>query len=151
MSKELKVWTSRVDYSASGSEVVLNTTAKSANDLGKLFAPPWKLVMASKNGEIEWDEYCRRYLKLMRERYDEDRAAFHRICEAGEVVLLCYCRNTAMGSKRCHRYLLADVLVKVAIKKLGIDAKYMGERVNHSNQVTQERKRHAKRTRQLNR
>ena len=93
--------------------------------------------MASKTGQIEWDEYCRRYLKLMRERYDEDRPAFHRICEAGEVVLLCYCRNTVMGSKRCHRYLLADVLVKVAIKKLGIDAKYMGERVNHTNQVTQ--------------
>ncbi len=50
--KKLTIWTARVDYQAVGKELVLNTTAKSALDIGKVFAPTWDLVMASKKGEI---------------------------------------------------------------------------------------------------
>ena len=47
---------------------------------------------------------------------------------------MCYCANSANGTKQCHRYLLADVLIQVA-KSLQIDAKYMGERLNYTNRA----------------
>ena len=47
-------------------------------------------------------------------------------------MLLCYCRNSVSNGKQCHRYILADVLVKVA-NSFEIEAKYMGERVEYTN------------------
>ena len=147
----LKIWTARIDYKTDdANELVLDTTAKSAKDLGKVFAPEWEMVMASKSGEITWQQYTELYLQLMRDRYRKNKARFAEVCQAGEIVLLCYCENTMMTTKHCHRYLLADVLLKVA-KKLEIEAKYMGERMSYKNRPPMEKKRHAKRTRNVKR
>ena len=42
------VGTARIDYRGSAGQLVLNTTVKSGTGLGAVFAPTWKLVMASK-------------------------------------------------------------------------------------------------------
>ena len=133
MEKHLQIWTARVDYTAAQDhEIVLNTTAKSAEGLGKVFAPTWEMVMARKNELITWEQYTERYLNLMRERYRKNANRFAEACNAGEITLLCYCSNGLSNGKKCHRYLLADLLVKVA-QSLEIDAKYMGERLNYTN------------------
>lgn len=128
MNAELKIWTARIGYGSLDDELVLDTTAKAEDGPGKVFAPPWSLVLASKRGIITWEEYTERYLKLLRGRYKTNAKRFAEVCNAGEVVLLCYCANSVHGDRHCHRYLLADVLLQVA-KSLGINAKYMGERL----------------------
>ena len=65
---QLTIWTARVDYQKKNDEVVLNTTIGSGSGLGKLFAPTWDLVKASKSGRISWEQYVNGYLGLMRER-----------------------------------------------------------------------------------
>ena len=148
MSKrELVIRTARVDYSGIGEEMVLDVTVKNADGIAKLFAPTWEMVMASKKGHITWEEYTEQYIALMRERYQQNEQRFIDVCEAGEVVLLCFCKNSVMGEKRCHRYLLADILVQVATKKLGIDAKYAGEILNYTNRPEREKRKHAQRKR----
>ena len=107
--KKLKIWTARVDYQAVGNQVVLNTTIGSGEGIGKLFAPTWSMVRASKFGHISWEQYTEKYLELMRQRYSADRKAFEAVCESGEVVLTCYCSVEKKGRK-CHRFLLADDL-----------------------------------------
>ena len=132
MKRQLKIWTARVDYEAIGEEVALNTTAKSAAGLGKVFAPTWELVMASKKKQITWQEYTEKYLNLLRERYAKNHSMFAEACAAGEIVLLCYCKNSVSSGKKCHRYLLAEVLRKVALS-MGIQATYQGERLAYTN------------------
>ena len=119
MVSSLTIWTARVDYQKRGNELVMNTTATKGKGLGKLFAPPWKLVETYKAGFIEWEEYERRYIDILRDRYLKNKPRFKEVCEAGEVVLLCFCPNRSMSGKKCHRYLLADVLEKAA-KGFGI-------------------------------
>ena len=88
MTKKLRIWTARVDYTGLESEVVLNTTAKSANGLGRVFAPTWEMVTARKREEITWEQYTERYLNLLRERYQKNQPRFRETCEAEEIVLL---------------------------------------------------------------
>ena len=148
MSKrELVIRTARVDYSGIGEELVLDVTVKNAKGQNRVFAPTWDMVMASKKELITWEEYTEQYLSLMRERYQHNQQRFFEVCGAGEIVLLCFCRNSVMGEKHCHRYLLADVLVQVATKKLGIDAKYEGEILNYTNRPAREKMKHAQRKR----
>jgi len=52
-----RVGTARIDYQGRVGQRVLNTTVKSGMGLGAVFAPTWKMVMASKQDEITWDEY----------------------------------------------------------------------------------------------
>ena len=132
MTKKLRIWTARVDYTGMENEVVLNTTAKSAKGLGKVFAPTWEMVMARRHDEITWEQYTERYLNLLRDRYRKNQPRFREACEAEELVLLCYCRNSVSNGKQCHRYILADVLVKVA-NSFEIEAQYMGERLEYTN------------------
>ena len=126
MSKQFVVRTARIGYSGQADEIVLDTTAKAKVGEGKLFAPTWEMVMASKHKKITWEEYTKRYTKLLRQRYRENRRGFEKIVEAGEVVLLCFCANSVSKDQHCHRYLLADVLVKVA-ESMGYEAKFAGE------------------------
>ena len=148
MSKrELVIRTARVDYSGIGEELVLDVTVKNAKGQDRVFAPTWDMVMASKKELITWEEYTEQYLSLMRERYLQNQKHFFEVCSAGEIVLLCFCRNSVMGEKHCHRYLLADVLVQVATKKLGIDAKYEGEILNYTNRPARDKMKHAQRKR----
>lgn len=67
-AKVLEIRTARIGYRGKEGETVIDTTAKSAQGIGKVFAPTWKLVMAYKRGDISWSEYEQSYLALMRKR-----------------------------------------------------------------------------------
>lgn len=127
MKKSLQIWTARVGYKAEQGEVALDCTAKSGWGLGKVFAPTWDLVNAVKAGRITWQQYTEGYHALLRKRYSGFRDVFQTACECERLVLMCYCADTSDGERRCHRYLLADVLIKIA-GSLGIEARYMGEK-----------------------
>ena len=55
--------------------------------------------------------------------------AFREVIESGHVVLVCYCGRKTNG-RSCHRYLLKDVLIKVA-KKWGYEVEDRGELLNY--------------------
>ncbi len=68
---------------------------------------------------------------MLRGRWKKDPYPFIQACENGEIVLLSYCSKEKKG-KKCHRYLLVEVLLKVA-ESIGIEAKYNGEVMTYSN------------------
>jgi hypothetical protein len=121
-----RVGTARIDYCGQDRQLVLNTTVKSGSGLGAVFAPTWKMVMQSKQGEISWDEYREQYTALMRQRYSASHEAFLEALNSGELILCCYCRDTHDTTRHCHRYLLVDILEKVA-QHHGIGFEYIGE------------------------
>lgn len=101
----------------------LDTSVKSAST-GKLLAPSWDIVGGHKRWQDEQDgyvapdwtlryapvddvEYARRYIKLLRNRYAQDKAAFETLLNCDELVLGCYC---VLGNF-CHRELAAIVLM----------------------------------------
>ena len=55
--------------------------------------------------------------------YRRDQKAWHDLLGRGTVTLLCYCR----AGENCHRYLLADLLIKLG-EKTGVEVINMGER-----------------------
>ena len=87
------------------------------------FAPTWDIVQAWKAGEISWGKYSQRYRELMLRSYKHNQRAWHEILEKGVLTLLCYCR----AGDHCHRYLLADFIVKLG-EKIGVDVINEGER-----------------------
>ncbi len=87
------------------------------------FAPTWNIVQAWKAGEISWDTYSQRYRELMLQSYKRNQKAWHDILEKGVLTLLCYCR----ADDHCHRYLLADFLIKLG-EKVGVNVINEGER-----------------------
>ena len=121
-----RVGTARIDYRGQARHLVLDTTIKSGAGLGKVFAPTWKMVMQSKQGEISWDEYRDQYTDLMRQRYAANTAAFLEALSSDELIVCCYCSDTHVTTRHCHRYLLVDILEKIA-KHYGIGFEYVGE------------------------
>jgi len=121
-----RVGTARIDYQGRVGQRVLNTTVKSGTGLGAVFAPTWKMVMQSKRDEITWDEYRREYTALMRQRYQANPAAFLEVLNSAELIVCCYCKDTHATTKHCHRYILVEILEKVAAHH-GIDFKAIGE------------------------
>ena len=120
----MKIHTSQIGYEGTRKELVLDTTYKTGFGLGKVFAPEKELVWLYKNQKIDWLEYRERYLKLLRSRYADNSEAFTMVLEGvDDLVLMCYCK----AGKNCHRLLLADALVKIALNH-GIEAKYVGEK-----------------------
>lgn len=87
------------------------------------FAPTWDIVQAWKAGEINWDTYTQRYRELMLSSYKRNQRVWHEILEKGVLTLLCYCR----AEDHCHRYLLADFLIKLG-EKIGVTVINEGER-----------------------
>ena len=106
-----------------GMEGVLDITVKSGDPV---FAPTWDMVMGWKQGWMSQDEYVRRYTEMMRESYRRNKDRWLEVLKH-DVILTCYCR----AGDFCHRYLLRDMLVKVAIAN-GIEAIAKGEIVNPS-------------------
>ena len=94
--------------------------------MGEEFAPTWELVNGIKEERIDWEEYTKGYTSLMRERYVKDKSLFLKALSYDNLVLRCYCPNTSETTKQCHRYLLVDILLKIA-EKHNIKAEYMGE------------------------
>jgi uncharacterized protein YeaO (DUF488 family) len=109
-----RVGTARIDYRGEKHQTVLNTTVKSGSGLGKVFAPTWNMVMAFKRGDIDWQTYTASYQALMRERYRQNQAAFLEALSCDELIVCCYCKDTHATIRHCHRYLLVDILEKVA-------------------------------------
>ena len=64
-----------------------------------------------------WALYAAAYLGEMRESYRPERRAWDELLARESVTLVCYCVDPA----RCHRTLLAEILVKLG-------ATYLGER-----------------------
>jgi hypothetical protein len=121
-----RVGTARIDYQGRVGQCVLNTTVKSGTGLGAVFAPTWKMVMASKRDEITWEEYRSRYTALMRQRYQANPSAFLESLSSDELIVCCYCKDTHATTKHCHRYILVEILEKVAAHH-GIGFEAIGE------------------------
>jgi uncharacterized protein YeaO (DUF488 family) len=89
----------------------------------RIFSPTWALVMASKEGRIDWETYTEQYLELMRDSWRKNPDAWHAMLRRGTVTLLCYCR----AGENCHRYLLAEFLRELGGKE-GVAVINEGER-----------------------
>lgn len=121
-----RVGTARIVYRGRVGQQVLNTTIKSGTGLGAVFAPTWKMVLEFKQGEISWDEYRRQYTDLMRQRYQANASAFLEALSSDELIVCCYCKDTHATTKHCHRYILVELLEKVAVHH-SIRFEYIGE------------------------
>lgn len=124
-----RVGTARIDYRGRTGQCVLNTTIKSGAGLGAMFAPTWKMVMASKQDKLSWQAYIEEYTALMRQRYTNNPEAFLEALNSDELIVCCYCRDTHDTIKHCHRYILVEILEKVAAHH-GIGFEYVGEVYN---------------------
>lgn len=78
-------------------------------------APSKELRYAVRSGEIDWLEFTERYLEEMNEPepFKLLSEIAHCVAAGRDVVLMCY---EARG-KRCHRYLLANMLEKLVRQK----------------------------------
>lgn len=110
----MKLYTAQYRYSG---EDRLDITIKGKDPIGRFFAPTWKMVMASKEKKLSWDEYKSMYRALMQKSYLDNRNIWEEILRRDEVTIVCFCR----AGDNCHRFLLADYF-----SKLGAD--YMGEK-----------------------
>lgn len=119
-----RLYTARISVARVEGYEYINTTVKSATGLGVTFAPTWDMVMSSKRGEISWDTYTSRYYELLRSRWGLHQQDFVDVLRLENPVLMCYCH--ASPEKKCHRYLLADILKSVA-RSQGISFEYCGE------------------------
>ena len=121
-----RVGTARIDYQGRVGQRVLNTTVKSGTGLGAVFAPTWKMVMDSKHNTISWQTYIEQYTALMRQRYQTNPSAFLEALSSDELIVCCYCKDAHATTKHCHRYILIEILEKVAVHH-GIGFKAIGE------------------------
>ncbi len=121
-----RVGTARIDYRGRVGQRVLNTTVKSGTGLGAVFAPIWKMVMAWKHNAISWQSYVEQYTALMRGRYLANPGAFLEALNSDELIVCCYCTDTHATTKQCHRYILVEILEKVAVHH-GIGFEALGE------------------------
>ena len=83
----------------------LDTTVKSGD---KTFAPTWEMVMGHKKEQISDEQYTREYYTMMRGSYRRNLPRWDEVLSMDEVILACYCR----ADEFCHRYLLAEMLVR---------------------------------------
>jgi uncharacterized protein YeaO (DUF488 family) len=105
----LRVYTAQYKYSG---ENRIDITAKSGL---KMFAPDWQDVIDVKAKKITEEEYTKRYYEKMRVSYKNHRAEWDWFLTQKSVVLVCFCKPGTF----CHRYLLADILVKLGAEYLG--------------------------------
>ena len=121
-----RVGTAWIDYRGCVGQRVLNTTVKSGTGLGAVFAPTWKMVMASKQNTILWQSYVEQYTALMRQRYQVNPSAFLEALQSDVLIVCCYCKDTHATTKHCHRYILVEILEKLAAHH-GIGFESIGE------------------------
>lgn len=107
----LEVWTARI---STRDPDALNVTRKSGDPV---FAPSWPLLRTAldrrRSGlpktEADWKTYAAAYLREMAASYDAHRGQWEALLGRPRVVLTCYCTDP----NRCHRRILARVLVKL--------------------------------------
>lgn len=105
-----------------GDPDALDITFKSGREGdGAILAPTSTLVYGHKafKGDtrfvgqyapIDDDEYTKRYLAMLRERYSSHAEFFHKLLDRERLVLKCYCP----AGDFCHRHIAVDVLTKIA-------------------------------------
>jgi hypothetical protein len=115
----LTVYTARVSY---GGQDRFDVTVGSGGTSGKPFAPTWAILrpyLAKRDrGEItdaDWVGYVEAYRDLMRRSYVERRDAWDALLARPEVTLVCFCTDP----KRCHRSILAEILVRLGANHAG--------------------------------
>jgi uncharacterized protein YeaO (DUF488 family) len=121
----LKIYSAQYNYKGKDR---LDITAKGQDPIGKIFAPPWNLVMGYKDGSISQEEYNKRYNHLLAESYLENTSILAELFSREEVTLVCFCK----AHDFCHRYILAGFLCKVG------NAVYMGERGEEEMNINKE-------------
>jgi uncharacterized protein YeaO (DUF488 family) len=121
-----RVGTARIDFRGWAGQRVLDTTVKSGTGLGAVFAPTWDLVMPWKQGDLDWAAYRRQYTELMRQRYAANPSAFLEALNSDELIVCCFCKDMHATTRHCHRYILVEILEKVAAHH-GIGFEYIGE------------------------
>lgn len=114
----MKIYTASV-RSMAGSMNPLDITVKGGD---KTFAPSWEIVMGFKNGKVTAEQYTATYVDMMRKSWVNNRQRWDEVLAMDEVTLVCYCPSGSF----CHRYLLAEMLVKAAAS-VGVSASYAGE------------------------
>lgn len=136
----LAVHTARLSPALRGRAGALDVTRKSGTPLGKVFAPSWEILRPAldlrsrmkaatmrglETSDIEaeylaaWERYIVAYTDEMRRSYRRDRRAWDGLLSLSELTLACYCATDADGVLRCHRVLLAGMLVKLGATYAG--------------------------------
>jgi uncharacterized protein YeaO (DUF488 family) len=118
----LRVYTARISYRGTDR---LDITRKSAGVDGIAFAPSgrilWPMIALRRSApsmvDSVWPDYVASYTAEMRASYRDRRSEWDALLERDEVTLVCYCQDHT----RCHRTVLAEILVKLG-------ATYAGER-----------------------
>lgn len=89
----------------------------------KTFSPYPELLTNYKAGLMEWSDYVVNYKLHMRKQYREHKARFLELVHSDKpVVIACACPP----DKPCHRYLLKDILAKIAESE-NVRFQYLGE------------------------
>lgn len=84
---------------------------------GYLLSPSYELLMDYKNKKITWNQYVIRFKKEMdNEACKTEMKRIKDLSKVRDVYLVCVCSNK---NKRCHRYILIDMIEKMC--------KYCGE------------------------
>lgn len=102
----------------------IDITAKSASTpVGRLFAPTWPMVMATKNNpDYTWDHYKGEYDTLIRKRLTEQGfGVLDDLLEVGCATFVCFCRE----QWDCHRNLAKQIVKDYCVFK-GVNFKYNG-------------------------
>jgi uncharacterized protein YeaO (DUF488 family) len=120
----LVVHTARVSY---GGPDRLDVTRRGRDPLGLAVAPSLRILVpalakrkAGTETAEDWARYAREYREEMRASYRAHRAAWGELLAREGAVLVCYCNVTA-ARPWCHRFVLAELLVKCG-------ATYAGDR-----------------------
>jgi hypothetical protein len=113
----LCVYTAQLDRKWRDTATALDTTMKSTDPLGRVFAPDDpRMVFMLKRGQLSPAAYRTWYLTVLRRNYREQRTHWGAVLARPLVVLLCSCRP----EQCCHRYVLAETLTRLG-------AEYRGE------------------------
>ncbi|MEO8610896.1 MAG: hypothetical protein ABI690_23570 [Chloroflexota bacterium] len=63
---------------------------------------------------------------MMRQRYQANPSAFLEALQRDELIVCCYCKDTHATTKHYHRYILVEILKKIAVHH-GIGFEAIGE------------------------
>ena len=89
------------------------------DEIQTLFAPSAELLKDYKHGRIDWREYTKRYTREQRQHFREKPEDFRGLLDRAsveDIALLCYEKYVGRDTK-CHRFLLYEMLKKVAEKE----------------------------------
>jgi uncharacterized protein YeaO (DUF488 family) len=73
------------------------------------------MVWGHKNKTLSEEDYTRQYIQMMKRSYREHKDEWQELLNRDRVVLCCYCK----ANDFCHRYILADILVKLGAEYCG--------------------------------